>query len=475
MRDESSIELDSDTGLMVKAREGDRAAYEKIYRRYFSAVVSFLARRTGSRDVGEDLAQEVFTRVWERRTRYQPLAPVRNYLLGVAANVLRESRAKGHDQVFFDIDDSDTLPDANRPQPPSQAQSAEQLQAVGTMMASLSARQRQAVELVYLAGLAPAEAGAAPIEAGAGLVHLADISTAMGGRLGIHLATPPERADAALDDARRMAARIRAWAGILSRHDPASALTRLNRDPRPAVAVGPTLAAVLCWGREVGRRTGGLVDVAMLAERLAAGGEPEAAVAAGPARRWALAPRDGGRPGAIVARRPGLGLDLDGVGKGWLADRALRLLAGHPGALVDGDGDLAIRVAPGDRWEVSVADPRVAGGYLAVFEIDAARAGAGSTFGLATSGTSVHRWERAGAGAHHLIDPRTGQPARTDVVQATVLAGSAAEAEAWAKCAVLLGGAAGVDLLDRAGVSGAVLLLADGRAVALPRTTDWLA
>jgi RNA polymerase sigma-70 factor (ECF subfamily) len=158
MRDESAVRLEEDIGLMVKAREGDRAAYETIYRRYLSAVVSFLARRTGSRDAGEDLAQEVFTRVWEHRTRYRPLAPVRNYLLGVAANILRERRAKAHDQVFLDIDDSDTLPDANRPQPLSQAQSAEQLQAVKTMMASLSARQRQAVELVYLAGLAPDEA-----------------------------------------------------------------------------------------------------------------------------------------------------------------------------------------------------------------------------------------------------------------------------------------------------------------------------
>ena len=308
-----------------------------------------------------------------------------------------------------------------------------------------------------------------------GLVHLAEIGLAMGGRLGIHVATTPERADEAVADARRSADRVRAWAEILTRHDPGSALSRLNRDPRPAVPVGPTLAAALDWGRTIGRQTGGLIDVAMLAERLAAEDGANSVAPGARGRTWSLGPRDDGRRGGIVGRRPGLALDLDGVGKGWLADRGLRLLAHHPGAVVDGDGDLAIRVAPGDRWEIGVADPRSAGDHLAIFVLDNARAGAGRTLGLATSGTSVHRWERAGSVGHHLIDPRTGQPAQTDVVQATVLAGAAAEAEAWAKCAVLLGGAAGIDLLDRAGVAGAVLLLADGRTVALPRTTRWLA
>jgi len=158
MRDESTTRFDEDVGLMIEARDGDRTAYEKIYRRYFSTVASFLAHRTGCREVGEDAAQEVFTRVWEGRTRYRPLAPVRSYLLGVAANVLRESRAGSHGGVSPDACDLGTMPDTSQPSPPSQAQSAEQLQAVRFAMASLTTQQRQAVELVYLAGLAPDEA-----------------------------------------------------------------------------------------------------------------------------------------------------------------------------------------------------------------------------------------------------------------------------------------------------------------------------
>ena len=71
------------------------------------------------------------------------------------------------------------------------------------------------------------------------------------------------------------------------------------------------------------------------------------------------------------------------------------------------------------------------------------------SFGAATSGTSVHRWQLAdGRANHHLIDRRTGRPADTDVVQATVVAPTAREAEMIAKTAVILGCAARVSVPD---------------------------
>ena len=84
----------------------------------------------------------------------------------------------------------------------------------------------------------------------------------------------------------------------------------------------------------------------------------------------------------------------------------------------------------------------------------AARRRGPTAFGLATSGTSVHRWTIDGRSSHHLIDPRTGRPARTDLVQATVLAGSAREAEAIAKTAVIVGSEAALGRLDRPGILG---------------------
>ena len=308
-----------------------------------------------------------------------------------------------------------------------------------------------------------------PGQAGHTLVHVSLLERAMGGRLGIHLAVPETEEPAAEGLALQVARRVRSWAMRLNRFEPDSQLTLLNQDRRTLVPVPPTIAETLEWAAEAAWLTGGIVDVTLLDERLAAeatardnavlpGAAAEAVAGAGPdahdedpararhrvAPRWRLADMGHRLPGAamprstMLLRRPGVRFDLDGVAKGWIADRALGLLRGAAGALVDADGDLSIRVAPGDSWEISVEDPRDSSLDLAVFRLEAPRPGIPARFGLATSGISVHRWGPEDEPRHHLIDPRTGQPAATDVVQATVLAGTAREAEAFAKTAVIL-------------------------------------
>ena len=111
---------------------------------------------------------------------------------------------------------------------------------------------------------------------------------------------------------------------------------------------------------------------------------------------------------------------------------------------------------------------------LAVLYLSAAAETWPSRWGVATSGTSVHRWHRAGDTRHHLIDPRTGLPAVTDVVQATVVSGSACEAEGLAKAAVIAGSEEGLALLERSSVPGAVLLTDRGETLASPQTMDLL-
>ncbi len=175
-------------------------------------------------------------------------------------------------------------------------------------------------------------------------------------------------------------------------------------------------------------------------------------------------------------RPPGLRFDLDGIGKGWLADRALDLLDRYGVAVVDADGDIAIRLDAGRTWAFGVADPAIDGHDLAVLRISARSDGSSHAgrFGLATSGTSVHRWGQGERATHHLIDPRTGCSATTDVVQATVLARSARQAEALAKAVVILGSDAGLELLDRVGVDGALLLTDEPSVLVHPSTFRWL-
>ncbi len=98
----------------------------------------------------------------------------------------------------------------------------------------------------------------------------------------------------------------------------------------------------------------------LLDERLAAeagdpdtDGEPDGGRAGRP--RWHLV--RGARGGRVV-RRGSFRFDLDGVAKGWIADRALGLLAGYPAAIVDADGDIALRIDPDSAWDIAVADPR---------------------------------------------------------------------------------------------------------------------
>jgi thiamine biosynthesis lipoprotein len=307
--------------------------------------------------------------------------------------------------------------------------------------------------------------------------HPAPVTTTtamMGGHVAVSLAAADSRATA-LRDSERVIARMAAWASRLTRFSPDSDLSRVNGDPREVVPLTPTMASVLDWARTAEHFTDGIVDVAWLDARLAAEGlGPRGPRPGRASRAWSL---DRSDPRVTWLRRPvGLRLDLDGVAKGWLADRALDLvLRRAPGrtALVDGDGDVAVRVAAGSEILVGVADPRVPDGTLAVVRL---AAGVGPRrFGVATSGVSVHRWTHGRDAAHHLIDPVTWRPALTDVVQATVLADTARAAEAFAKVAVLAGSDLAATVLDRPGVHGVLLLTTRGEIRATPGMLPWLA
>jgi FAD:protein FMN transferase len=297
-------------------------------------------------------------------------------------------------------------------------------------------------------------------------------TTAMGGRLVVHLAASLDD-ERAQREAQRILSRIGRWADRLSRHLETSELSALNADPHSRVPVGPTLGAALWAALDAVDESEGLVDITLLDARLAAEGLPTDEFASGAPDSWSL--ESGPRRTAVVIRPPGVRFDLGGVAKGWLADRGLALLSSWPSAVVDADGDLSVRCRPGDTWAVAVDDPRTDGAALAILHLSAPAIGWPVQWGVATSGTSVHRWRRAEIVRHHLIDPRTGAPALTDVVQATVVCGSARRAEALVKAAVIAGSVDGLALLERRGVAGAVILTEGGETLALPQTLTLLA
>nr|WP_223188336.1 FAD:protein FMN transferase [Streptomyces sp. TRM68416] len=132
-------------------------------------------------------------------------------------------------------------------------------------------------------------------------------------------------------------------------------------------------------------------------------------------------------------------LDPTGIVKGWAVERAARTLAaaGASGVSVNGGGDVQLlgTPGPGRPWRVGVADPVRPGGLAAV--VSAAGA---AELAVATSGTA----ERGA----HIVDPRTGRSAVTDLVAVTVVAPELTWADCWATAAFAMGSRAGLRWLE---------------------------
>jgi FAD:protein FMN transferase len=153
----------------------------------------------------------------------------------------------------------------------------------------------------------------------------------------------------------------------------------------------------------------------------------------------------------------GMSIDLGAIAKGWAVDQAIEKIMSHGirNAIVDAGGDLRlIGGRPGkDSWRIGVQHPREQGTLLATFGLrDTA---------IVTSGDYERFFVVDGVRYHHILDPATGQPAR-GCQSVTVLAATAAEADACATAAFVLGPEKGLTFLrSRPGVRG-VIVGADG-------------
>ena len=83
---------DPDVRLMLLVRDDDARAFEELMLRYQNRLVSLLAHLTGQPDVAEDLAQDVFLRVYRARKRYVPGAKFSTWLFTIAGNVAANSQ-----------------------------------------------------------------------------------------------------------------------------------------------------------------------------------------------------------------------------------------------------------------------------------------------------------------------------------------------------------------------------------------------
>jgi FAD:protein FMN transferase len=306
---------------------------------------------------------------------------------------------------------------------------------------------------------------------------------AMGSHVRLLIGEPGPGMPAAEEVGERVRRFVAEFEAALSRFDPGSELSALNRDPRERVPASPFLRQAVAAGLWAAERTGGLVDPTLVdqIERAGyatsrAGVRPaplRKALLAAPARRLAE-PDPAARwrrfsvdveSGEIV-RPPGLRFDSGGIGKGLAADLIGASLEGYGRYVVDCGGDIRVGGRDAHRHPRTVAvEHPLGGGRPYVVSL---RSG-----GIATSGLDVRIWRREdGSFAHHLLDPATGRPAWTGLVGVTALGADTLEAETLSKAALLAGPEHGRELLAaRGGLlvhdSGRVELV--GRLAAPPR------
>lgn len=172
------------------------------------------------------------------------------------------------------------------------------------------------------------------------------------------------------------------------------------------------------------------------------------------------------RDAGTVRLPRGMAIDAGGIGKGLAADLSVAdaLRSGADGAMTSIGGDIAMAGRPpGGAWTVHVEHPDADRGLLGTISVTGG--------GVATSSTRSRRWRHEGNERHHVIDPWTGAPSRTDLSSVTVIAGSGWLAEAHATAALLAGSRDVVEYLCRHDLSG-LAVGTDGMVLATDDLSD---
>ena len=254
----------------------------------------------------------------------------------------------------------------------------------------------------------------------------------------------------------------------LSRFDPESELSRLNGCQQTIFKASPILMDAVEVALLAAEATGGLYDPTILEqlekagygrsfEQLSQEGASPPATAL-TATTYPLSKRSFtfrsiylNRAKGKIHKPVGLRLDLGGMGKGWTVDRAADRLQGLGPFLVNAGGDLFAYHSPAGQkgWQIDLVHPLQPELAMARLYLHH-RA-------LATSTIAKRRWRQAGQLKHHLIDPRTGQPAQTEALSVSVVTDRTVAAEIYAKVALILGVERGLAYLQELpGVEGLI-------------------
>lgn len=269
------------------------------------------------------------------------------------------------------------------------------------------------------------------------------------------------------------------WEQILSRFRPDSELSQLNRAGSQPILVSETLWEVFQSALTAEKFTNGLVTPTIAKAVLDVGydrdfklmvGQTLVSIMFEPATVSPLDLVTWDESTRCIYLPEGVQLDFGGVAKGWAAQQVVQRLKHEGSVLMNCGGDIAMSgpLLDGSPWEVGVYKPfDRSNGYIGMMYFN-------QNCGVATSATDRRRWMQGGQLRHHIIDPRSGLPAATDVISATVVAPTAVEAETAAKSVLIRGSVDGLDWLESNPDLAGLLILENGQILYSQRISEYL-
>ena len=155
---EAVAALEQDAQLMLRVGEGDDTSFALLLERHRGPVVHFLYRMVQNQAVSEELAQEVFLRVYRSRSTYEPTAKFTTWLFRIATHVALNSirdgkKEKGHESLDVEIEGMERQVADCQPTVEQEMIQNVKLREVRQAIEALPAKQRAAVLMHKYEGL----------------------------------------------------------------------------------------------------------------------------------------------------------------------------------------------------------------------------------------------------------------------------------------------------------------------------------
>jgi len=160
----ASAEADPDVRLMLKVQEGDETAFPELFQRFGPRVLQYVRRLVGSEARAEEITQDVFVQMFRFRDRYRPESKLSTWVFTIATNLCLNELRRPERQLRVDLwerrseegerQEEPSLPDPDAIDPEQGAAGRELARALETAVAELPPKQRAALLLSRIDGMA---------------------------------------------------------------------------------------------------------------------------------------------------------------------------------------------------------------------------------------------------------------------------------------------------------------------------------